>query len=1085
MQKKTITLIMMLLMSIATTAQTDVSQYFIENYGFDTNFDYAASSTNNVAQEIKAIDGWTQDFTMNYTITGVYEFGFEGVFNSGSVPAAGYDGEAGGGLALSTGWGEEMKYYQTVTLPAGEYTVSVPTYNGFTASAGTSLLAWIPSSGTTVKSKVSSYPSSKWTLDQITFTLDKTTTGKIQIGYKALAGSGSGSSANLVIDYVQLLVENMSTDKTSLLATIKSANDYYGDGSGNGAEALKSAIDHAQTVADDESVDMIAVLEEDKALQQAIMTYRKSNVSEENPLDCTDLIVNPDFEDSTNGWAVGGLTTQTNTSFKKKHGTTYLEKWTASGSVGWGLVNQRINLPNGKYKLVVAAQNYTQSNTTKKNTGAYVYAGDMQTPVYTPDDYTVSFNCIAGMVEIGFRADDATGNWICTDNFRLYQVGYLSDADVLTELARLTDVAKELASSHISDYARESLQIDIAEAEKVLNGEQAFDPLLAYALQTVIEQGRLSKAQYDTLQAAIDKAETAYDETKEGAADFMTAIRQAKILMNNGTLGNQDFADAIEALETAELLFYVANGSGTAPKVTTITDFMIPAAHGGLIRATFGSGSFKERGICWSTEKEPTIADHRETDYYSQKGMLFHVKGMEPASVYYARAYAITNTYAVGYGDVIKVVTLPKGSCVGTWDNGAPDEAANNRCRTAIQETMDYLNEWTAIKGFTLSGHYGAQTPTADCSYGGYMRIGPNAGNQAIGTVIHETGHGVGVGTHWRWYNCSDTRANTTYGKWKGSWANKTLHFLENTTDEAVFMTGDGVHGWGTGPGISYDWFVNGADKDKHTPAQYIGGCALLYSLYVDGLCPTSGYSNGVPGYTFNFDDEEQYCIMCEDAERGLGEGFVYQRAATAAGWKKVANKESLSDSLRWILEYVPLQGYYRFKNVATGKYITHSATGSNMSMKGTQKPGSTENFQLMPGRNDITFTINGTKLTLPSYWFTWHDSADKSMQLNALVERTGYGTAAITNFDYSDKGGTKQRYVIIPASQVEELLPQAVTKKKGDVNLDGKVDISDIVAIINQIAGTATYENADVNEDEKVDISDIVAVINIIAAGE
>ena len=52
----------------------------------------------------------------------------------------------------------------------------------------------------------------------------------------------------------------------------------------------------------------------------------------------------------------------------------------------------------------------------------------------------------------------------------------------------------------------------------------------------------------------------------------------------------------------------------------------------------------------------------------------------------------------------------------------------------------------------------------------------------------------------------------------------------------------------------------------------------------------------------------------------------------------------------------------------------------------------------------------------------------------------------------------------------------------KGDVNRDGKVDISDIVAIINQIAGTATYADADVNNDKGVDISDIVAVINIIA---
>ena len=55
-------------------------------------------------------------------------------------------------------------------------------------------------------------------------------------------------------------------------------------------------------------------------------------------------------------------------------------------------------------------------------------------------------------------------------------------------------------------------------------------------------------------------------------------------------------------------------------------------------------------------------------------------------------------------------------------------------------------------------------------------------------------------------------------------------------------------------------------------------------------------------------------------------------------------------------------------------------------------------------------------------------------------------------------------------------------TLKKGDVNEDGDIDISDIVAIINQIAGKNTYKNSDVNGDGSVDISDIVAVINIIA---
>ena len=57
--------------------------------------------------------------------------------------------------------------------------------------------------------------------------------------------------------------------------------------------------------------------------------------------------------------------------------------------------------------------------------------------------------------------------------------------------------------------------------------------------------------------------------------------------------------------------------------------------------------------------------------------------------------------------------------------------------------------------------------------------------------------------------------------------------------------------------------------------------------------------------------------------------------------------------------------------------------------------------------------------------------------------------------------------------------------QKKGDVNRDGVVDISDVVAVINTIAGeTAFKTTADVNGDNTIDISDVVAIINIIANG-
>ena len=51
-----------------------------------------------------------------------------------------------------------------------------------------------------------------------------------------------------------------------------------------------------------------------------------------------------------------------------------------------------------------------------------------------------------------------------------------------------------------------------------------------------------------------------------------------------------------------------------------------------------------------------------------------------------------------------------------------------------------------------------------------------------------------------------------------------------------------------------------------------------------------------------------------------------------------------------------------------------------------------------------------------------------------------------------------------------------------GDVNGDGNVDITDVVCVINTIAGLESWPKSDVDGDEKTTISDVVAIINIIA---
>ena len=52
----------------------------------------------------------------------------------------------------------------------------------------------------------------------------------------------------------------------------------------------------------------------------------------------------------------------------------------------------------------------------------------------------------------------------------------------------------------------------------------------------------------------------------------------------------------------------------------------------------------------------------------------------------------------------------------------------------------------------------------------------------------------------------------------------------------------------------------------------------------------------------------------------------------------------------------------------------------------------------------------------------------------------------------------------------------------RGDVNVDGTVDIADAVSVLNAMAGQQVAGNADVNGDGVVDIADLVTVLNIMA---
>lgn len=471
--------------TVPTIAQSDITKYYLKNYGFDADYDYPAASNATVKQEIKSISNWTPNFSIDYTITGVYEFGFKGTYNGATIPATGYDGESGGCLALSTGWEQDFSLYQIVTLPAGTYTIVVPTYNGKSVTGGKSLLAWIPNVGTKVTSTVSSYPSKKWTVDKIQFTLKSQTTGKIQIGYKA-AANGSASSANLAIDYVQLLGENMQVNKTSLNYYISLAIKEYGDGSGESADDLKAVIDAAQVVSDNGEATMPEVLEANYNLKEAIENYRYHNATEEHPSDYTKYIQNPSFETiSQDGsgnpasWTIANMVKQNNSVFAKS-GTYYMENWVSIGyKVGNAYIKQTLHaLPAGNYILSAKGLNIQQSgsnstaNSGKAQTGAYIFASNAKTSITDMKTYSLSFAVMEDNsdVEIGMIADNATGNYLCIDNFTLKYTGKVNEKSYVTDLRNLVKEGEEYAAGMLQESVANTLTATINSAKKALDG---------------------------------------------------------------------------------------------------------------------------------------------------------------------------------------------------------------------------------------------------------------------------------------------------------------------------------------------------------------------------------------------------------------------------------------------------------------------------------------------------------------------------------------------------------------------------------------------------------------------------------------
>ena len=386
----------------------------------------------------------------------------------------------------------------------------------------------------------------------------------------------------------------------------------------------------------------------------------------------------------------------------------------------------------------------------------------------------------------------------------------------------------------------------------------------------------------------------------------------------------------------------------TAPHVET-TPFIARGATKALARSTVTGSGIKEEGYCWALHKQPTIEDSKTTEYYERRGKLFRIEGLTPASTYYMRAYAIGSDGAVGYGNIVKVVTLPLGNTAYTYNANDATADQSARIRAALEEVVQLYNEWQGLRGLHITCNYSSGTPTADCSYGGWMRMGANASYQRTGTILHETNHAVGVGTTSMWKNNPNLRAETSRGIWLGERANQMVRFLEN--DESVSVTGDNTHMWATG-GSPLAYGINGAQEDTGNPLQYIGNVLITHALGEDGLTPTNYYDNGYPYYSVDIDDDVKYYIKPTVETLGLYTSYMAQNELGS-----IVLTDTPNDSAAWYISFDANAGKYIFRNAATGRYLTHTSINFRdvLRANNVSNPGTPQMFQLTPTRHDLT----------------------------------------------------------------------------------------------------------------------------------
>ena len=369
-----------------------------------------------------------------------------------------------------------------------------------------------------------------------------------------------------------------------------------------------------------------------------------------------------------------------------------------------------------------------------------------------------------------------------------------------------------------------------------------------------------------------------------------------------------DLQDTLAALRDTITLLQAAIETLTNPYIestpmvsTTVVSYITQtSAYCGGVVTNMSNNPVTARGICWSTNPQPTLSDAHTNDGAGVGSFTGLMSGLTPNTTYYARAYA-TNSLGTAYGavvsfttnDVTAVADLPTvitspvadiiqnhATCGGmvTADGGAPvtergvcwSTSANPSVTGQHSSDGSGLGEFISnIAGLTVNTTYYVRayaTNSAGTAYGETLSFTPGVSCPGTPTVTDYDGNTyntVQIGTQW-WM-----KENL-----------KTRHYADGTTIPVGSVSSSTT---------AYCYYPNGNTSTKDMYGMLYNWKAVMNNSThsnaipsgVQGVCPTGWHVPSDAEFTvltnYLSNNDEYICT--------LEQTYIAKALADTIGW--------------------------------------------------------------------------------------------------------------------------------------------------------------------------------------------------------